>query len=251
MSSFNKKIILFNEILLFVQSYKFEREKIDFSEKKEAVYVYSYKERIVNLSKSCSLLFNEKRYIDSQILSRVSLESLFYMLALINDKNFLKIIIKDHAGQKIKAFNDFKNNKDIALRFKLADNDLNRYLSDLNNQIEVFRNVSDMEVRKAATIADLLNMYMSSYRLLSLAVHSKALIIQEHFNYINGLFKFKQLNKKDLAQNSLDALIPVLLIMSHYLISYANIKSNKVKNILFNFEERYKLINKKILDHNI
>ncbi|HOZ53212.1 MAG TPA: DUF5677 domain-containing protein [bacterium] len=245
MNNIDKKITLFNDILLFVQSYKFKRDKINFIEKKEAVYIYSYKERIVSLSQSCSLLLDNKNYIDTQILSRSALEALFYMLALMNNQSFLKNIIKDHTKQKIKVFNDLKNNKDIALQFKITNEKLNEYLLDLSNQIEYFNDVSDMVAKEAATMADLLNMYMSSYRLLSLATHSKALIIQENFSYTNGVFKFNKHQRKKLAEISLDTLIQVLLLMSFSLVSYSGITSQKVKNTLLNFDTQYKIINKK------
>lgn len=245
MDKINKKIILFNDILLFVKLYNFERKKTNFNLKKEAVYIYSYKERIVSLSESCSLLFKSKKYIETQILSRSALEALFYMLSLINDPGFLRVIIKDHTKQKIKMFNDLNNNKDIALKFKLTNKKLKQYLLDLSSQIETLNEVSDMEAKEAAKKADLLNMYMSSYRLLSLATHSKALIIQENFSYTNGLFRFNKHQRKKLAENSLDTLIPVLLFMSHNLVYYLNIKSPNVKSALFNFDNQYKLISKK------
>jgi len=229
----------------YLYNYNFKREKTNFNSKKEAVYVYSYKERIVSLSESCSLLFKSKNYIETQILSRSALEALFYMLSLINDPRFLKVIIKDHTKQKIKMFNDLNNNKDVALKFKFTNEKLKQYLLDLSGQIESFNEVSDVQAKEAARKADLLNMYMSSYRLLSLATHSKALIIQENFSYTNGLFRFNKKQRKNLAEISLDTLICVLLLMSFSLVTYSDITSQKVKNNLLNFDTQYKLINKK------
>lgn len=245
MDRVDKKIKLFNKILLFVKSYNFQRGKTNFNLKKEAVYIYSYKERIVSLSESCLLLFKTRNYIETQILSRSTLEALFYMLSLISDPGFLRVLIKDHTKQKIKMFNDLNNNKDVALKFKLTDEILKQYLLDLSSQIESFNEVSDMEAKEAAKKADLLNMYMSSYRLLSLATHSKALIIQENFSHTNEVFKFNKHQRKNLAEISLDTLIQVLLLMSFSLVSYSGTTSQKVKNTLLNFDTQYKIINKK------
>lgn len=245
MDRVDKKIKLFNEILLFVNSYSFQRGKTNFNLKKEAVYIYSYKERIVSLSEGCLLLFKTRNYIETQILSRSALEALFYMLSLINDPGFLRVLIKDHTKQKIKMFNDLNNNKDVALKFKLTNETLKQYLLDLSSQIESFNEVSDMEAKEAAKKADLLNMYMSSYRLLSLATHSKAFIIQEGFSYDKNKFSFKKEQKKLLAMNALDTLIPVLLLMSFTLVSYAAINDVKTEKILKEFQKEYEAFTKK------
>jgi len=244
MDKIDSKIKLFKDILIFTEECSFGVKTFNFNKKKEAVYVFAYKERILSLGKSCLILLENKKYIEIQILSRCALEALFYFISLIKDQKFLKVIIKDHTKQKIKMFGEILDNKKISSEFNFSKEYLENCMDELGKEIEEYESLEDMITKKSAEKAELASMYTSTFRLLSLAVHSKAKILEEQFNFSKGCLKFKQKQGKENVHSSVDGLIAVFLMMASYLVDYVEIDDKKIKNKIRTFCCRYEKFNK-------
>lgn len=246
-----KKADLFAELLEdivdFVDSYKFRRDKINFTKNKEGVYMYAYKERVVCISKGGLALFKSKNYLEISILSRTALESLFYFLSLKNDKTFLKSFRGDHDIQKKKMFNELSCNPEVMTDLKFSKEDVDDCLLKIRQTIDKADIKNEINVQKSAKIAGLSSMYTSAFRLLSQVSHSKVKILENHFIY-NNKFIFTKTQDKNNAIMPLDVLVLVLLIMSFNFVDYASIGDKRIKNRLENFASRYKKISE---SHNL
>jgi len=243
-----KKADLFVELLKdivdFVDSYKFRRDKINFPKNKEGVYMYAYKERVVCISKGCLALFKSKNYLEISILSRTALESLFYFLSLKNDKTFLKLFRCDHDIQKKKMFNELSCNPEVMTDLKFSKEDVDDCLLKIRQNIDKANIKDEINVQKSAKIAGLSSMYTSAFRLLSQVSHSKVKILENHFTYKNNRFTFTKIQDKNNAIMPLDVLVMVLLIMSFNFVDYASISDKRIKDTLETFALRYKKISK-------